>query len=195
MLITSPVKFDYGDTVDFSGFVREIDGKMNENGFDLKRDYKSKGIFYRCFSASPVKSDTEIKSYSVYSYAQTLKNSISQILDKYVHGDKGLLLKAIIVGEPVKFSDEFGAVLTRTGTTRFFYPAFLHVMLIIGTVGARCTACFVRDGAKLASGICQMLSCRGVYRDIPKASRIYMVSRCARRRRTRGRHIKSAYAV
>ncbi len=135
MLITAPESFEFGDTVEFSGFVRELDDRLNKNGFDSKLYYKSKDIFYRCFSRGSAVSDVKIKSRTVYSYAQMLKNSISQILDKYTHGDKGAILTAVIVGEGACFSEDFEAVLNRTGIARFFYPAFLHIMLIVGLIG------------------------------------------------------------
>ena len=135
MLVTSPEIYNFGDTVDFSGFIREISDKMNENGFDLKRHYKSKDIFYRCFAYESRLSDMKIISHTVYSYAARLRNSISRILDKYTYGDKGAVLKAIIIGDKTGFSEDFAAVLNRTGTSRFFYPAFMHVMIIVGIVG------------------------------------------------------------
>ena len=135
MLITSPERYNFGDTVDFSGFVREINGKMNENGFDLKRHYKSKDIFYRCYAYTSAPSDMKIVTYTVYSYAERLRNSISQILDKYTYDDRGAVLKAIIIGYKTDFTEDFYAVLNRTGTLRFLYPAFLRIMLLIGLVG------------------------------------------------------------
>ena len=135
MIITSPDKFNYGDTVDFSGFVREIDDRMNENGFDLKRHYKSKDIFYRCFAYESHLSDMKIVSRTVYSYASRLRNSISQILDKYTYDDRGEVLEAVIIGDKTGFSEDFARVLNRTDTGRFFYPAFMHIMMIVGIVG------------------------------------------------------------
>ena len=135
MLITSPDCYNFGDTVDFSGFVREIDDKMNEKGFDLKRHYKSKDIFYRCFASSSAPSDMKIVSYTVYSCAERLRNSISRILDKYTYDDRGSILKAIIIGSRVVYSQKLALVLNRTGTSRFLYPAFLHIMLLVGIIG------------------------------------------------------------
>ena len=135
MLITSPESYNFGDTVDFSGFVREINDKMNENGFDLKRHYKSKDIFYRCYAPVSQPSDMKIVSHTVYSYASRLRNSISQILDKYTYDDRGSILKAIIIGSRTVYSEDFAIVLNRTGTTRFLYPAFMHIMLLVGLVG------------------------------------------------------------
>ena len=135
MIITSPESYNFGDTVDFTGFVREIDEKMNENGFDLKRHYKSKDIFFRCYAPVSRLSDMEIVSHTVYSYAASLRNSISRILDKYTYDDRGAVLKAVIIGYKTDFSEDFYAVLNRTGTLRFLYPAFLRIMLIVGLVG------------------------------------------------------------
>ena len=41
ILLTSDNKLEYGDTVTFGGFINELPEKLNRNGFDYKKYYKS----------------------------------------------------------------------------------------------------------------------------------------------------------
>ncbi len=108
---------------------------MNESGFDFRRYYKSRDVYFKCFSDKLESPDIRLKSHSLYSVSTSLKNSITKILEKYTYGDKKELLKAIIVGEGSVFSEDFETALSKTGTKRFFYPAYLHVFFILLLVG------------------------------------------------------------
>lgn len=135
ILITSDQAFNYNDTVIFSGFLKTFPRKLNENGFDMIRYYKSKNIFFKMYSEDARVSDEPIKDYSIYAFATGVKNSISQFIDKYNHGDKSAVLKAVLIGNKKEISDELYEVLIRTGTSRCLYPAYLHLMLIMTAVG------------------------------------------------------------
>ena len=135
ILLSTKLRLKYGQTVTFSGFVSEFPSKMNENGFDFNRYYKSKDVFFKCYSNRVAKSDTQLSSYSLYSLSTSVKNSITQILENYTQGDRKELLKAILVGEGSCFSEDFDRVLSRTGTKRFFYPAYLHIFFILLLIG------------------------------------------------------------
>lgn len=141
ILVTSSEYFKYNDTVSFEGVLKKFPEKLNENGFDMIRYYKSKDIFFKMYSEKAVLSDTPIRKYSVYAAVTGIKNSISQFIDKYNHGDKAAVLKAVILGNKKELSDELYKVLRRTSTSRCLYPAYLHVMLITILVGI--TAGFV----------------------------------------------------
>lgn len=135
ILITSESRREYNETVKFTGILKEFPDKLNENGFDMIRYYKSKNIFFKMYSEECEISDKPIKDYSVYALAVGAKNSISQFIDKYNHGDKAAVLKAVITGNKKELSDELYEVLRRTGTSRCLYPAYLHVMLITALIG------------------------------------------------------------
>ncbi|MGN0150119.1 MAG: DNA internalization-related competence protein ComEC/Rec2 [Clostridia bacterium] len=135
ILVTSDKTYAYGDTVEFTGFLQGFDEKLNENGFDVLRYYKSKGIFFKMYSEQGIKSESVIRDYSPYAISVGFKNSISQFIDKYNTGDKAAVLKAVLTGNKNELSDDLYAVLRRTGTSRCLYPAYLHVMLIVTAIG------------------------------------------------------------
>ena len=135
ILVTSDKTYAYGDTVEFTGFLQGFDEKLNENGFDVLRYYKSKGIFFKMYSEQGIKSESVIKDYSPYAISVGFKNSISQFIDKYNTGDKAAVLKAVLTGNKKELSDDLYEVLRRTGTSRCLYPAYLHVMLIVTAIG------------------------------------------------------------
>lgn len=135
IIITSPDKYSFGDSVAFTGFVSPISERLNENGFDLKRHYKSKGYFFKCYSVNSKLLQNKFRTYSPQYFAAYVHNKIANILDAHATGDKGAVLKAVIIGDKSEFSEEFGTVLNRTGTSHFFYPIFIHIMLITSVVG------------------------------------------------------------
>lgn len=142
ILVTSAKQFEYNDTVEFTGCLKTFPQKLNESGFDILRYYKSRNIFFKMYSEDGKISDKKIKDYSVYAMATGAKNSISQFIDKYNHGDKAAVLKAVIIGNKKELSDELYEVLIRTGTSRCLYPAYLHVMLIMIIIGM--TSSFIK---------------------------------------------------
>lgn len=144
ILLTAPEGFEYGDTITFSGFLNTVPEKMNENGFDYAMYYKSKDIFFKIYSENVMYADMEIKDYSPHAIGVGVKNFISYIIENNYSGDYRAVLKAVLTGDKKEFSDEMDNALTATGTKRFFYPAFLHVMLfmsiltfVFGAVGKR----------------------------------------------------------
>lgn len=141
ILVTSDKSFEYGDTVETTGFLKLFPEKLNENGFDIIMYYKFKNIFFKMYSENIMLSEEQIKDYSVYALAVGFKNSISQFIDKYNHGDKAAVLKAVLTGNKKELSDDFYKVLRRTATSRCLYPAHLHVTIITMLIGL--TAGFV----------------------------------------------------
>ncbi len=134
VLLTTDSKCVYGDTVTFSGFIDKISVKMNENGFDFEKYYKGKGIFYKIYSSEVLPSRDTIKDYSPAALVTGAKNFICETAEKIYPGDYGAILKAVLTGNKKDFSDDFDRVLVRTGLKRFYYPAFLHVILFISLI-------------------------------------------------------------
>ncbi len=134
VLLTAPSGYKYGDTVTFSGFLNELPSKMNENGFDFNLYYKSKGIFFKIYSEDIYISENKITDYSLHALGMNMKNFISYIIDNNYKDDYNAIMKATLTGNKKEFSEDFNAVLIRTGTRRYFYPAFLHVMLFMSLV-------------------------------------------------------------
>lgn len=134
VLLTAASGFGYGDTVTFSGFVEDLPIRMNENGFDFGKYYKSKSIFFKIYSSEVQPSAEIIKDYSPYALGMRVKNFVSDIIDDNYKGDYSAIMKAVLTGNKKEFSDEFDKVLVRTGLKRFYYPAFLHVMLFMSLI-------------------------------------------------------------
>ena len=129
ILLTAGKGFEYGDSIIFEGFLDTLPQKMNENGFDYSLYYKSKHIFSKIYSSNVSLSQNEFHDYSPYALGNYVRNFVSKIIDKNYKGDYAAIMKSILTGNKKEFSDDFSKVLTRTGTMRFFYPAFLHVSL------------------------------------------------------------------
>ncbi len=136
LLLTAPDGFGYGDTVTFSGFIETLPVKMNENGFDYAKYYKSKSIFFKMYSSKVNKADYEINDYSPYSLSLAVKNFAAETIEKHYKGDYAAIMKAVLTGNKKEFSDDFNKILIRTGLKRFYYPAFLHVMLFLSVITA-----------------------------------------------------------
>ncbi|MCD8390887.1 MAG: DNA internalization-related competence protein ComEC/Rec2 [Firmicutes bacterium] len=135
LLLSSDEKYNYGDTITAEGFIQELPEKMNSSGFDARLYYKSKGIFFKCYAMKIGLSEEKITDYSLYSLTLSVKDSISKLIDKYTNNDNAAILKAILTGDKSYISDEFDTVLRRSGTKRFFYPAYLHIYLIVLFIG------------------------------------------------------------
>lgn len=134
ILLTSDNKLKYDDTVMFSGFINELPEKLNRNGFDYKKYYKKLGIFFKSYSSDVRLSDEVIKDYSPYAINNSFKNSISKIVDKHYKGDYNAIMKAVLIGDKREFSDDFDKILTQTGTKRYFYSSYLHIMLLMSVM-------------------------------------------------------------
>ena len=134
ILLTSDNKPEYGDTVTFSGFIDELPEKLNRNGFDYKKYYKKLGIFFKSYSSEVKLSDEVIKDYSPYAINNSFKNSISKLIDKHYKGDYNAIMKAVLIGDKKEFSDDFDKILTKTGTKRYLYSSYLHIMLLMSLI-------------------------------------------------------------
>ena len=134
ILLTSDNKPEYGDTVTFGGFIDELPEKLNRNGFDYKKYYKKLGIFFKSYSSEVKLSDEVIKDYSPYAINNSFKNSISKLIDKHYKGDYNAIMKAVLIGDKKEFSDDFDKILTKTGTKRYFYSSYLHIMLLMSLI-------------------------------------------------------------
>jgi len=134
ILLTALSGFEYNDTVTFCGFVDLLNGKLNENGFDYIRYHKSRGVFFKMYSSDIELSSESIRDYSLYSLGMSMKNFVATVIDEHYIGDYNAMLKAVLTGNKKEFSDGFKKILDSTGTGRFLYPAFLHVMMFMSVI-------------------------------------------------------------
>ena len=134
VLLSAAPGFRYGDTVTFSGFLEEVDLKMNSNGFDYAKYYKGKGVFFKIYTPDLQLSVNTVHDYSPYAWGMYLKSFVCGVTDEMYKDDYGAIMKAVLAGNRKEFSEEFEEVLVRTGLRRFYYPAFLHVMLFMAVI-------------------------------------------------------------
>ncbi len=134
ILLTAEAGYRYGETIQFSGITESVPDRLNENGFDFARYYRSRDIFFKMYSENVFASDTDIKDYSPISITNGIRDFVSGIIDEHYEGDYNALMKAMLTGNKKEFSEDFDKILTKTGTKRFFYPAFLHVMLFLSLI-------------------------------------------------------------
>lgn len=128
--VTTDKPFDFGDGVEIKGFLKEFSDRKNHSDFNVKRFYQSRGIFYRMYALEIRQAKDIDIDYSVTYLANLVKSKYSDAIDREFPGDKGAILKAITLGNKKQFSEEFEDLMLKTGITKFFYPAFLHIYLI-----------------------------------------------------------------
>lgn len=136
LLLTAPAEFKYGDTITFSGFVKVLPKKMNENSYNYARYYKSKGIFFKMYASHAEKAGYEIHDYSPYALGRYLRCFVTGAIDRRYQGDYAAVLKAVLTGNKKEFSPELMTALDRTGLARFYYPSYLHVILFMTVITA-----------------------------------------------------------
>ncbi len=134
LLLTAPDGFSYGDTVVFSGFTETMSGKMNTNGFDYAKYYKSRGVYFRMYAPDAALSENKIRDFTPYAISMSVKSFVTDIISERYTGDYAAIMKAALTGNKREFSDDYDRLLRRTGTKRYFYPAFLHVMLFMSVI-------------------------------------------------------------
>lgn len=134
VLLSAQGGFKYGDTLTFSGFIDAMPNVMNSDGFDFAKYYKSRGIFFKIYSSDASIAAEKIRDFSPHAVSAGIKNYVCDVIGEHYTGDYGAIMKAVLTGNKREFSEEYNKILTRTGTKRFFYPAFLHVMLFMSAI-------------------------------------------------------------
>lgn len=130
ILLTTPEKLNCGDSIKVCGTIKELPKKMNENGFDTAKFYKSKNIFTRIFSDETEPID-KIRVISPYALSEKVNETIDKIIYKYYSDDDAAVLSAIFTGNNTHFSNEYSDVLNKTAFKRLFHPAYIHIGIII----------------------------------------------------------------
>lgn len=144
ILLTTDKRLKYGETVTASGFVESISEKMNRNGFDYQKHYRQYGVVYKLYCENVKVCDEKIKDYSPYALSNSIKNYISETIDEHYTGDGNAILKSVILGNKKEFTEEFDLILEKTGAKRYFYSAYLHIMLML-TLAAVILGAFGRN--------------------------------------------------
>lgn len=130
IMLRTDKKFEFGQNIGAKGFVNRFSGKMNHNSFDYARYSKSKKVFYSITDFETATDNSFRKLYTPAYLSNLLKDKIQRFIDLYTADDDAAVLKAVLTGNKKTFSDEFTAIQERTGTIRFLYSGYLHILLI-----------------------------------------------------------------
>lgn len=134
--VTSKEQFSFGDTIVVRGFLKPLNQKMNRHDFDMERYYKSRGIFYRLYAEEISLSPDKVRFRTLPFYSNMLKNHLSNLIDQYFAGDSAAVLKAAATGNKHTFSKEFETLLYQTGTMRYIYSPYIHILILLALVSA-----------------------------------------------------------
>lgn len=129
--LTTKSEFSYGDVVRAKGEIKKIPENTNENSFNSRIYYKSKGINRKMYSEECEKSKIKLYTYDLYSFTTTIRSEIYKTINAFYDGDDAALLNAITVGNKHTFSKEFDELITKTGVKRCVYPVFLQITLFM----------------------------------------------------------------
>lgn len=130
VMLNTDTKLEFGQNVGVRGFLTRFSGKMNYNSFDYERYYKSRNVFYSITDYEIATDNTYRQLFLPKDLANYYKGSIHKLIDKYISGDEAGILKAVLTGYKKDFTDDFYAIQQKTGTIRFLYPGYLHILLI-----------------------------------------------------------------
>lgn len=132
IILTTPLRYEFGDVVTARGILERIDGAMNDAGFDAKMYYKSKNITYKLYSEEIYYNDNKIDIKNIPWLCKSIKANISELIDKYFEGDNAAIINAVITGNKTWISDELNNSLYKSGAGRFLYSAYFYILLIMG---------------------------------------------------------------
>ena len=133
--VRSDKSFKFGESIKVRGFLESFDRKLNSGDYDTPRYYKERGIYFKLYADEAEASDAKIKIYSVTYFSTWVKSKISDSIHKQYSGDEAAILKAIFTGYKDEFSDKLEERLYDTNTMRLFYPAYLHLSLLLSLIG------------------------------------------------------------
>lgn len=137
VIIHTRENFDFGDRVLVSGFVSEISSINNEYEYDFYAYYKSRGIYGRIVAREAQKIG-EAFSFSPEFLAGEIKAKLSNVISLHYEGNRGAILKAILLGDKSGFDRDYKEMLIRTGIYRSLYSPHIHISFIFLMAGIFC---------------------------------------------------------
>lgn len=129
--------FEFGDKVQVSGFLAEIEGINNEFEYDFSAYYKSRGIYGR-ITAREAEKLGEAFIFSPEFISGKIKSRISPIISRNFTGNRAALLKAILLNDKSDFDKDYKEALLQSGVYRSLYSPFMHISLLFLLAGVFC---------------------------------------------------------
>lgn len=130
LIINSDEEFKCGDSVSVFGQIKELRNQSGEYDVNPIRYYGARGIHSRMNAMSMELSDENISYFSPLYASNLIRSKIADTIRSYYKDDYSAVLIAVLTGDKHSFSDEYEAVLSRTGTKHLFYPSFAHLIII-----------------------------------------------------------------
>lgn len=134
VLLTTDKHIRCGEKVTLSGIVKDMPQEMNENGFNMARHYKSQNVYTRIYSEEIV-NEGKSRVVSPYIITGKFREAVDRVINQYYYGDSAEILSAVLTGDTKGFSDSYTKSVERTGFSRLFHPAYIHIMMISFFIG------------------------------------------------------------
>ena len=135
ILLTTPQKLKCQDSLEIKGIIKDLPKRMNDNGFDMAKHYKSQNIFTRIYSEEITEIEP-ISHFSFFALGGRLSEKADSIISENFDGDYGAVLTAVLTGNNNNFSKEYKKSVNNTAFSRLYHPAYIHIWLILTICGA-----------------------------------------------------------
>lgn len=135
ILVNSDKSFKCGDSVEVHGKLKELSGDAYSYGFDTRHSFAGRGITAKITALDIHISDTKFKCHRIDYYSNLIRSKAVDLINEYYGGDIAAAVIAIVTGDKHSFSEDYNDVLIYTGMRGLYYPAFLHIAMIISFVG------------------------------------------------------------
>ena len=135
IMINSDKLFKCGDSIEAKGKLTELNDDAHSYGFDTKRSLAGRGIQTKMTALEIHRSYTKYKCHRLDYYSNLIRSKIADLIHRFYGGDIAAAMIAIVTGDKHAFSDTYNDILLYTSMRQLFYPAFLHIALIVSFVG------------------------------------------------------------
>lgn len=129
MYVRTKHPFNYGDIIEFSGYLYKLPGPKNEYDYDYSRSEMGKGI-YNQVNAFEVKKIGEVNPISFKYLPGYIKSCIHNAIFYNYGGDTAAMYKAILLGDKSYFSNKQTTRLLKTGVWQSIYSPYIHITIL-----------------------------------------------------------------
>lgn len=126
-----------GDRIAFVGAIREFRNFNNPGGFDYRRYMHFNNVWGAAHvQAKELQFLDENRAPGRWFDIETARNRISQLIDQTGEGEHRGVLKALIIGERSRISEEMATAFNRAGVSHLLAISGLHVGIVAGAAFA-----------------------------------------------------------
>lgn len=125
-------KFGVGDVIIIKSQAQEISNTKNPHQFDYKNYLKRHYVFLQINASNPEIFHLEAPHYSLYTYADKVRNHIQYKLKHYgLQGDEFAIVNALLLGQRQDISEEVYNNFAAAGAIHILAVSGLHVGIIM----------------------------------------------------------------